>query len=41
MFLLIRVTKIMQGERNTKFQRVNVMEKFIFLLLSEAEIQRS
>ena len=29
----------MQGERNAKFQRPNVMEKYTFPLLSEAEIQ--
>ena len=31
----------MQTERKSKFQRANVMKKFTFLLLSEAEIQQS
>ena len=33
-------TKVVQGERNTKSQRAKVVEKFTFLLLSEAEIQQ-
>ena len=31
--------KIVQGERNAKSQRENIEGKFIFTLLSEAEIQ--
>ena len=30
----------MQAERNAKFQRVNIEEKYISILLSEAEIQQ-
>ena len=38
-FLKKQGTKLVQGERKSKSQRENVIEKLIFLLLSEAEIQ--